>query len=275
MTMDENNFVPLLIGPDRLEQIQTDKNLVLVDLQNAEQYARAHVPGAVNLDYARIVAQEGLAGGLLPNAEVFSQVARELGICGDSYLVAYDAEGGVSACRLIWTLHVFGHRATSLLNGGLHNWISKNRPLESGQNLPTEGNFIASPANHNVIDGDELLARLGDENIAILDARSLEEYLGSKLFAARGGHIPGAKHLEWSDAIDPQQNMIFKPDDVLQQMLDQRGIKKQHEVVVHCQTHRRSSLSYVMLRHLGYDNVRAYHGSWSEWGNRTDTPIEC
>ncbi len=275
MSMDDKESIPLLIGPDQLEKIKTDKNLVLVDLQSAEHYARAHIPGAVNLDYARIVVTEGQAGGLLPSAEIFALVARELGICSDSHLVAYDAEGGVSASRLIWTLHVFGHRATSLLDGGLHNWASNNRPLESGQNLPSEGNFIADPANNQVIDGDELLARLGDQKLAILDARSLDEYLGSKLFAARGGHIPGAKHLEWSDAIDPQQNMIFKPDDVLQQMLDQRGITKQHEVVVHCQTHRRSSLSYVMLRHLDYDNVRAYHGSWSEWGNRTDTPIEC
>jgi len=268
--MNKNHSVASLISPGQLERAMSSENLVLVDLQSAEHYASAHIPGAVHLDYACIVVVHGHAGGLLPSEQMFTRVARELGVSADSHLVAYDADGGPSAARLIWTLHVFGHGAASLLDGGIQNWVAKNRPLERGQNLPSPGNFVARPANRNVIDGDELLARLGDDKLAILDARSLEEYRGTKLFAARGGHIPGAVHLEWS----PQQNLAFKPDNVLQQMLDERGITKQHEVIVHCQTHRRSSLSYVMLRHLGYDNVRAYHGSWSEWGNRQDTPIE-
>ncbi len=251
-----------------------DEKLVLVDLQSAEHYANAHIPGAVHLDYARIVVAHGRAGGLLPSAQMFTQVAGELGLSNDSHLVAYDADGGPSAARLIWTLHVFGHCATSLLDGGLPNWVSENRPLERGRNLPPPGDFLAQPANRYVIGCDELLGRLGDDELAILDARSLEEFQGTKLFATRGGHIPGAKHLEWSDAIDPLRNQTFRSDQVLQQMLDDRGITRRHEVIVHCQTHRRSSLTYVMLKHLAYDNVRAYPGSWSEWGNRRDTPIE-
>lgn len=274
--MNTHQKLPLVISPEQLEAIKaTVHNLVLVDLQNQENYSQAHIPGAVNLDYARIVTSDGVSQGLLPDGEIFATVARELGIRSDSQVVAYDAEGGAAAARLIWTLHVFGHWATALLDGGLRHWAAHNHPLANGlaDNHPTPGNFVAEPANHVVIDGDELLSRFEDEQLTVLDARSLDEYCGNKVFAARGGHIPGARHLEWSDALNPHQNLCLKPDAVLQQMLDANGIEKQHEVVVHCQTHRRSSLSYVMLKHLGYSNVRGYHGSWSEWGNRQDTPV--
>ena len=267
---------PLVINPEQLEHLQSSRNLVLIDLQKVGHYLHTHIPGAVNLDYAHLVTSEGPACGLLPSAEVFSGFARKLGISNDSYVVAYDTEGGIAASRLIWTLHVFGHWTVSLLNGGLHHWMAADRPLASvGKPDAEPGNFTAQSANRAMISGDELLSRLGDDKLAILDARSLEEYNGSKVFAARGGHIPGAKHLEWSDALDRLQHLRFKSRDTLQSMLDERGITRQHEVIVHCQTHRRSSLSYVMLKYLGYDNVRAYSGSWSEWGNRQDTPVAC
>ena len=272
--MTEPQTTPIVISTAQLSLLIEQDGCVIVDMQSAEHYVNAHIPGAVNLDYAKLVVNDGQAGGLLPAADAFAAVARQNGIMKNSHVVVYDAEGGAAASRLIWSLHVFGHVKTSLLDGGFRAWIAENRAIEGGVNQPADGDFQPHPANNLVIDGDELLARLGENNLTVLDARSQDEYNGTKVLAMRGGHIPGAIHMEWTDALDINRNLQLKPNAVLEAMLEQRGIEKNQEVVVHCQTHRRSSLSYVMLKHLGYENVRGYHGSWSEWGNRTDTPVE-
>jgi thiosulfate/3-mercaptopyruvate sulfurtransferase len=118
------------------------------------------------------------------------------------------------------------------------------------------------------------MQHLDDEHTALLDARSLPEYNGSKVFASKGGHIPGAKHYEWTEAMDRAHNLRLLSHHLIQQKLDQLGLTKDREIIVYCQSHHRSAFSYVMLRALGYDNVKGYPGSWSDWGNRQDTPVE-
>ncbi|MCW8909638.1 MAG: rhodanese-like domain-containing protein, partial [Gammaproteobacteria bacterium] len=100
------------------------------------------------------------------------------------------------------------------------------------------------------------------------------EYDGSKKFAERGGHIPGAIHFEWTDGMDRQRNYRLLADDELKSKLNALGLTEDKEIIVYCQTHHRSALSYFMLKQLGYEKVRGYPGSWSEWGNRMDTPVE-
>ena len=121
---------------------------------------------------------------------------------------------------------------------------------------------------------DYLLSRLHATDLRLLDARTREEYDGVRTLAGRGGHIPGAIHFNWLDAIDSKRNLRLKPDHELIAMLSQRDIAPEHEIVVYCQTHHRSAHSWMMLRHLGYPKVRGYAGSWSEWGNDPATPIE-
>ena len=113
-----------------------------------------------------------------------------------------------------------------------------------------------------------------DPATALLDARTPEEYHGTKVRSARGGHIPGAVNLNWKATMDEGRQRRLLPDDVLRDMLLRRGIGPDKTVVVYCHTHHRSAHSYMMLKHLGYADVLAYDGSWSEWGNDPDVPVE-
>ncbi|MEM7207076.1 MAG: sulfurtransferase [Pseudomonadota bacterium] len=268
--------LPLVISAQNLADTLNNPELLVVDLQGGDHYQQAHIPGAVNFDYNHLVQTVGKAGGMLPEKDSFARVLQAHGVHAGTHVVAYDAEGGASAARLIWNLHAFGHTRTSWLNGGLHAWAQSGNSLERGNVAPSPSN---NPIELNVdldrvIDCDTIQKALGTDDFRILDARSLEEYNGTKLFSSRGGHIPGAIHFEWTNALDANNAYQFKPDDELRDMLLQAGIGERDNIAVHCQTHRRSSLSYVMLRHLGFENVRGYAGSWSEWGNRFDTPVE-
>ena len=128
------------------------------------------------------------------------------------------------------------------------------------------------PESKAYIAGDEVAASLSGES-ALLDARSEGEYQGTKKFAERAGRIPGAIHMEWIEMMDKPNNMRLKPAETLREMLKERGIEDGQEVIAYCQTHHRSALSWFVLDLLGYQ-ARGYEGSWSDWGNRADTPIE-
>jgi len=267
--------LPLLIEPQQLEAELDNPELLLVDLSRQSQYVQVHIPGAIWLDYGTITAMHKPVMGLLPDEQHLSRVLSASGMTEDKHVVAYDEEGGGKAARLIWTLHALGHTKTSLLNGGLISWYKEDHPLSADVVEPQPSVYIASLKHPEVIaDANYILPRLNDGSIQLLDARSAAEYDGSKRYADKGGHIPGAIRYEWTDAMDQQHNMRLLPDEQLQARLTSLGFDKDHEIITYCQTHHRSALSYVMLKHLGFEKVRGYHGSWSEWGNRSDTPVE-
>ena len=164
---------------------------------------------------------------------------------------------------------------TSLLNGGLISWYKENHPLSADQVHVTPGEYRADYINMEVVaDAEYILQHLHDNDFGLLDARSLEEYTGARRYAERGGHIPGAQRFEWTEGMDPDNNYRLRPVEELKSKLDNLGLGDDKEIVVYCQTHHRSALSYLMLKYMGYERVRGYHGSWSDWGNRSDTPIE-
>lgn len=264
----------LIIEPEELEAHLQNPGVVIVDLCKSKQYRKAHIPGAHFVNYADIVHIDKPVMGLLPSAEQFSRLVSGLGIKHDSHVVAYDDEGGGCAARFIWTLHVFGHEATSLLNGGLYSWANEGHMLTKDVPQKAASDYRLDNTGKYSVDSDYIMQHLGDTRLALLDARSLVEYNGSKRFSNRGGHIPGARRYEWTDAMDRSRNLRLLPAETLQQALEQLGITKDKEVIVYCQSHHRSAFSYVMLKALGYDNVKGYPGSWSEWGNRNDTPVE-
>ncbi len=268
------NELDLIIEPEQLEAVLHDPSVVIVDLCRAKQYKKAHIPGAHFVNYPDILRVEKPVMGLLPTDEQFSRLVSGLGITADTHVVAYDDEGGGCASRFIWTLHVFGHSKASLLNGGLFSWANEGHRLTKDVPERQPSDYTLMNTGRYNVDRDYIVQHLGDEHMKLLDARSEKEYAGTKKFANRGGHIPGAVRYEWTDAMDRSNNLRLLPADTIRQQLEQSGITPDKEVIVYCQTHHRSAFSYVMLRALGYEDVKGYPGSWSEWGNRDDTPVE-
>jgi len=271
--------LPLVIEPEELNSIENDKHLLIVDLSTHKQYIQAHIPSAVFIDYGHIVGMNQPYTGLLPETKQFEHILNSLGITPETQIVAYDEEGGGKAARLIWTLHAMGHNKASMLNGGLIAWYREKFPLsnESVTSTPNPANefynvdFNLQPV---VADTEYIINSLQDNKVGLLDARSIDEYTGSAKYAQKTGRIPGAKHFEWTQAMDEKANYRLLSKEKLQPMLDELGLTQDKEIIVYCQSHHRSALSYLMLKYLGYEKVRGYPGSWSEWGNRSDTPIE-
>jgi thiosulfate/3-mercaptopyruvate sulfurtransferase len=264
----------LLVEPEVLEQHLDDTGLRIVDLSKADTYRQYHVPGAVHLDYASIVHAEKPAMGLLPNDEHLSQVFSALGITADTHVVAYDDEGGGRACRLLWTLDVVGHRKFSLLNGGLHAWANEGHPLSNEPVQIVPSSYDVRRTEKGIADKDYVLAHLKDADLALLDTRTPEEFSGLKRYAERGGHIPGAVNMNWVLAMDDSRNLRLLPESQLRPLLKNLDVTPDKEVITYCQTHHCSAHTYIVLKTLGYQKVRGYHGAWSEWGNDPNTPVE-
>ncbi len=276
--------LPFLVEPDQLEQALRTDALLVVDVNDEAAYAQCHVPGAVNLPYRALVVAKPPAMGLLPGEGRLIEILSFLGVTPEIHVVAYDSEGNGKASRLLWTLDAVGHSRSSLLNGGLHAWVNEGHPAEQAGHRPNEAApnaaaMGAAPAAVTrrpdvVADKAYILAHLEAPDAVVLDARSPAEYAGQDVRATRGGHIPGAVNLEWTQTIDRERNLRFKPEAELRAMLEAIGVTPDKEVIVHCQTHHRSAHTYAVLKSLGYERVRGYDGSWSEWGNDPDSPVE-
>ena len=265
----------ILIEPKTLHSRLSDPDLRIVDLCESSDFRDQLVPGSMHVDYSEIVDGTKPATGQVPSDERLKRLVNRLGLHDELHIVAYDDEGGAHASRLVWTLYFLGHRSASVLNGGIHAWLHEGCPVTRAGTAATPNKPTHFALDDRVLATQEyILSRLGAPDLALLDARTREEYQGSRVLAKRGGHIPGAVHLNWLDTIDSKCQLRLKIDDELTAMLSQRGITPDQEIVVYCQTHHRSAHSWMMLRHLGYSRVRGYAGSWSEWGNDARTPIE-
>ena len=269
--------IPLLLEPEQLAALinKSDANLLILDTSSAANYAQQHVPGAVHIEPKALQAGTPPVPGKLPSVEQLTALFSQVGLTADHHVIAYDDEGGGWAGRLIWTLDVLGHKNYSYLNGGLHAWLNEGHPTETTANTGSAVNFQANIDPTPIAEAEDVMARLGDTDFAVWDARSAAEHDGSKILAKRGGRIPGAINIDWLELMDRDRNMRMIDLDGLQQRLNSLGLSKDKEIVTHCQTHHRSGLSYLAMKLLGYTNIKGYHGSWSEWGNREDTPIEA
>lgn len=265
--------LPLIVEPADLEPRLGEPDLLVVDLCKSSTYLQYHLPGAVHLEYGDIVASRHPVNGLLPAPELLAQLFSRLGVGPDTRVVAYDDEGGGHASRLIWTLNALGHWAVSLLNGGLYAWANEGHRLESGNVRPRPAEFVANYDPQPVADREFILARLDSPELALVDARSPSEYTGERRFSARGGHIPGAVNWDWVELMDRQRNLRLRPEEDLRRALAGFGVTPEQTLVTYCQSQHRASLTYVALRALGFTKVKGYPGSWSDWGNRDDTPI--
>jgi thiosulfate/3-mercaptopyruvate sulfurtransferase len=267
--------LPLLVEPDVLESALGGDNLLVVDVSGPDAHAERHVPGAVNLDYAALIGPRPPAMGLIADADQLSEAFSAIGMTADSHVVAYDGEGGGRASRLLWTLDAVGHGAFSLLNGGMQAWAGEGHATETGVNQVARSDYRVTLQGDGVIaDKSYIRDRLEDSDVVIFDVRSAGEFAGDDVRAARGGHIPGAVNMDWTMAIDRDRNLRFKSEDALRDMLGALGVTPDKEVITHCQTHHRSAHTYIVLKSLGFSKIRGYDGSWSDWGNDPDMPVE-
>jgi len=263
--------LPLVLNPEQFPASDIT-SLKIVDLRPAEAFDAAHLPGAVHLDTSLLGRSEPPVGGLLPDLDGVNALASVIGLRKKDHVVAYDGGGGSAAARLIWVLHAYGFEATSWLNGGFSAWQSAGLPTSTEPVAAGESDISLKFKPGNMLRIDALMPQLGSKELAFLDVRSAAEFAGTDVRSARGGHVPNAKHSEWTNAFDESGKL--KDDAALQALFSNIDISNDQHVIVYCQTHQRSALTYVVLKHLGYDNVSAIDGAWSAWGNNPDTPIE-
>lgn len=269
------NELPLILEPEILAQsLEQYDNLLIVDLSGPEHYAQAHIPGAVHVHPAETRGASSPVPGLLPEPGELEALLGRIGLTPERHVVAYDDEGGGWAGRLLWLLDCVGHDRFSLLNGGRIAWVEEGYPTTTEIPSPRKTRPTIRIQSGPTADMDEVLAAIDVGGITIWDARSPEEYQGRRQSAARNGHIPGAVNLEWTELMDPDRNYRLLPEDQLRSRLRERGIDPGTGVITHCQSHHRSGLTYVVAKALGFPGVRAYAGSWAEWGNHPETPIE-
>ena len=274
---------PMLITVDQLPHLCAQPEVLLVAVLSDEAFANGHIPGSVLVQPEELVSGLWPATGKLPDADQLSTLGRHLGLTPNRHLIAYDNEGGGWAGRLLWTLDVLGHPAWSYLDGGLRAWRGAGLSLSRGLGVtpqPTSNSPVAAPprpyqATINpapVVTLEQVWAQLDNPNTVIWDTRAPEEYRGERVTAARNGHIPGAVNLNWLELMAMHNHRRLKPLPELSRLLAARGITPAKDIIVHCQTHHRSSLAYLVGRLLQL-NIRAYDGSWAEWGNHPGTPI--
>ncbi|KWQ04085.1 thiosulfate sulfurtransferase [Acinetobacter harbinensis] len=275
MTVSPFDFGLLIEAEDLLPHIGHE-NLRIVDLCRSSVYDQLHIPHAIHVKPKQLVRQEEQASGLLPDIEGLQALLDYLNISAQHHVVVYDDEGGAWAGRLIWTLHCLGFYQVSLLNGGIHAWLGAGFATSSKVPFlaPVAAVFEMDQSNLQQyrIEYPELLAKVTDHTTQIWDCRTVEEYTGLRLAARRGGHIPNARHFEWSTALNRENHLKLHPLERTQQRLEQLGFNLKQPVVVYCQSHHRSGLAYILGRLLGWP-IQAYDGAWSEWGNRLDSPI--
>lgn len=274
--LEAETMLPLLLEAEKLQQILDNKeidNIILVDLGSEERFLQAHLPNARLVRPSETQAGPPLPG-LSPSDMQLTQLFQRIGFTNNSHIVVYDDEGGGWAGRFIWLLDEIGHSNYSYLNGGLHAWAASGLPLEKGLLSHPLSNTIVKNYAKNSLTADELIKALKTNSLQIWDARSPMEYNAETINAAKGGHIPGAINYEWTQAMDHSQNLRLKPLSQILKELQALGMSTDKDTVTHCQSHHRSGLTYLLAKLLNFKSIKAYAGSWSEWGNRSDTPIE-
>lgn len=263
--------LPLFIETEQLQAELDNPKLIIIDLCKEESYLTGHIPGAIYIAPKALMSGETPAPGRLPSLERLTQLMNQIGLSNEKHVVVYDDEGGGWAGRFIWTLDVIGHKNYSYLNGGIHAWRSAG--LEESQQAPaieaTDNTYTIDRAP--IAEIDDIIPNLNRDDFTVWDARSPAEYSGDKVLAQKGGHIPGAINCEWTSLMDRNRDLRLRDD--AQTLLTDLGITKEKNIVTHCQSHHRSGFTYLVGKKLGF-NIKAYHGSWSEWGNHPDTPVE-
>ncbi len=238
-------------------------------------YLGGHLPGAVHVYWPRdLSVGTGPVPNLLPPPEQAAETLGRLGIGDDTLVIAYDQEGGHFSARLWFVLAYIGHADhLCILNGGTQRWRADGRTLVTDVAAPVPQILHVGEALEGMrVTKDELLNRLGEDGVAIADVRRPTEYVGVEVRAARGGRVPGSINVLWRDNLD--EDWMFRSPEEIRARHEAVGITPDQEVITYCQGGVRAAHAAIALRMAGYPNVRIYDGSWADWGNDPDVPIE-
>ena len=263
----------LLTNPGELaDDLKSAQKPLLIDLRPPEDFANGHIPGAVHLDLWGVSLIDTDPAPLKAFMWMIDHLFNLRGVDASTPIVVYDEQSGMRAARAFWFLEYFGHGQVRVLDGGFTAWLKAGLPVTREASAPAKSTWSGTPQERTIATWRDVKERLGRPDVVILDTRSDGEHNGTTVRAKRGGAIPGAVHLEWTKNLGPDG--AFKPAAELRSMYEAAGVTPDKEVVTYCQGGYRAAHSYLALRLLGYPRVRNYTGSWKEWGDREDLPIE-
>jgi thiosulfate/3-mercaptopyruvate sulfurtransferase len=253
--------------------------LVEVDVDTTA-YDQGHIPGAVGWNWQSQL-QDNIRRDLIDKATLESLLGKS-GISNDTTVLLYGDNNNWFAAYALWQLKYYGHSDVRLINGGRKKWFEEKRPLTTDASKVTATTYHATgPDNSIRAHKEEVLRAVEHKNGAqLVDVRSVDEFTGKIIAppgmtetAQRAGHIPGAANIPWAQAAN--EDGTFKSADALRQLYEGKGVTGKGEVIAYCRIGERSSHTWFVLKYLlGYDNVKNYDGSWTEWGNLIGAPIE-
>ena len=273
----------VLVSTDWVEQHLQDPNVRLIESnEDTLLYASGHIPGAVHVDWTSDLNDQIRRDYI--TAEGFEKLMSRIGATGDTTVIFYGDKNNWWACYAFWVFQLFGHTNARVMDGGRVKWQKELRPLTRDTPHYTPTQYKAQPradAAHRAF-RDDVMQHV-EKKGQLVDVRSPEEYSGTRMHmpdypnegALRGGHIPGAKSIPWARAINPEDGTFKTADELKALYCHDNGLSPQKETIAYCRIGERSSHSWFALKYLlGFENVRNYDGSWTEWGNMVNVPIE-
>jgi thiosulfate/3-mercaptopyruvate sulfurtransferase len=278
----ENGYAkPVLVTTDWLAEHLNHDGVVVAEVdENPDLYDEGHIAGAVKLHW-RDDLQDPVERDLV-DKPTFERLLSERGIANDTTLVLYGDKNNWFAAYAYWYLKIYGHRDVRILDGGRQKWADEGREFTTETPEPQQADYEANERDESIRTyRDSVRAQIGQQSKALVDVRSPQEYAGDLVAppgyeqegAQRAGHIPTAASIPWATAV--RDDGTFKSADELRELYEGKGVTPEKEVTAYCRIGERSAHTWFVLRELlGYETVKNYNGSWTEWGNLVDVPIE-